>query len=73
MSARGLAGPAGLVVTGIVSVQLGAGLAIGLFHELPAAAVTGLRLWSAAIVLLIIGGARGEGGGRRPGGPPGLA
>jgi inner membrane transporter RhtA len=56
VSARGLAGPAGLVVTGIVSVQLGAGLAIGLFHELPAAAVTGLRLWSAAIVLLIVGG-----------------
>ena len=67
MSTRGLAGPAALVVTGIVSVQLGAGLAIGLFHELPPAAVTGLRLWSAAIVLLIIGGARGEGGGHRPG------
>jgi threonine/homoserine efflux transporter RhtA len=58
VSARGLAGPAALVVTGIVSVQLGAGLAIGLFHELPAAAVTGLRLCSAAIFLLIIG-ARG--------------
>ena len=37
-------------------VQLGAGLAIRLFHEVPPAAVTGLRLWSAAIVLLIIGG-----------------
>ena len=51
-----LAGPATLVATGIVSVQLGAGLAIRLFHEVPPAAVTGLRLWSAAIVLLIIGG-----------------
>ena len=51
-----LAGPAMLVATGIVSVQLGAGLAIRLFHEVPPAAVTGLRLWSAAIVLLIIGG-----------------
>ena len=54
--AHGVAGPAALVVTGIVSVQLGAGLAIRLFHEVPPAAVTGLRLWSAAIVLLIIGG-----------------
>ena len=54
--AQHLAGPATLVATGIVSVQLGAGVAIRLFHEVPPAAVTGLRLWSAAIVLLIIGG-----------------
>jgi inner membrane transporter RhtA len=47
--------PAPLVLTGIVSVQLGAGLATRLFSELPAAAVTGLRLWCAAAVLLIVG------------------
>ena len=59
MTARpGAATPAALVFTGIVSVQLGAGLATRLFHELPPAAVTGLRLWSAAIFLLIIGGRR---------------
>jgi len=51
----GHAGPAVLVLTGIVSVQLGAGLATRLFSDLPAAAVTGLRLWCAAIVLLIVG------------------
>ena len=55
------AAPAALVVTGIVSVQLGAGLATRLFHELPPAAVTGLRLWSAAVFLLIIGGRRARG------------
>jgi inner membrane transporter RhtA len=51
-----VAGPAALVLTGIVSVQVGAGLAARLFHELPPAAVTGLRLWSAAVFLLIVGG-----------------
>ncbi len=54
-SAVAAAGPAALVVTGIVSVQLGAGLATRLFTELPAAAVTGLRLWCAAAALLIVG------------------
>ena len=44
-----------------MSVQLGAGLATRLFHELPPAAVTGLRLWSAAVFLLIIGGRRARG------------
>jgi inner membrane transporter RhtA len=56
-----LAGPAALVLTGIVSVQLGAGLATRLFTEVPAAAVTGLRLWAAAVAMLIIG-ARGRNG-----------
>ena len=51
-----MTGPAALVLTGIVSVQLGAGLAIRLFHQLAPATVTGLRLWSAAIILLIVGG-----------------
>ena len=53
---QAVAGPAALVATGIVSVQVGAGLATRLFHQLPPAAVTGLRLWSAALVLLIVGG-----------------
>ena len=44
-----------LVGTGIVSVQLGAGVA-GLFTEIPAAAVTGLRLWTSALFMAVIGG-----------------
>ena len=59
--AHAVAGPAALVMTGIVSVQVGAGLAARLFHELPPAAVTGLRLWSAAIFLLVVGGRRAGG------------
>jgi inner membrane transporter RhtA len=57
----GLARPAALVLTGIVSVQLGAGLATRLFTELAPAAVTGLRLWSAAVAMLVIG-VRGRNG-----------
>jgi len=56
--ARFTAWPAALVLSSIVSVQLGAGLADKLFSELPPAAVTGLRLWSAAAVLAVLG-ARG--------------
>ena len=37
---QAVAGTTALVLTGIVSVQLGAGLATRLFHELPPAAVT---------------------------------
>ena len=44
-----------LVLTGIVSVQVGAGLAARLFAEIPAAAVTGLRLWTAAALLVAVG------------------
>jgi inner membrane transporter RhtA len=47
--------PPGLVLTGIVSVQVGAGLAARLFTEIPPAAVTGLRLWSAAALLVVAG------------------
>ena len=54
LSSRAVAGSAGLVLSGIVSTQLGAGLAARLFHQAPPAAVTGLRLWAAAIVLLIV-------------------
>jgi inner membrane transporter RhtA len=54
LSSRATAGSAALVLSGIVSTQLGAGLAARLFHQAPAAAVTGLRLWAAAIVLVIV-------------------
>jgi inner membrane transporter RhtA len=54
LSSRATAGSAALVLSGIISTQVGAGLATRLFHQVPAAAVTGLRLWAAAIVLLIV-------------------
>jgi inner membrane transporter RhtA len=50
-----LALPAALVLTGAVSVQAGAGIADKLFAQLPPAAVTTLRLWAAALILLAIG------------------
>jgi inner membrane transporter RhtA len=50
--------PAILVLTGVVSVQVGAGLAARLFSQVPPAAVTGLRLWTAALLLAVLG-ARG--------------
>ena len=49
--------PSALVLTGIVSVQVGAGVAARLFTQIPPAAVTGLRLWTAA-VLMVAAGAR---------------
>jgi inner membrane transporter RhtA len=45
-----------LVLTGAISVQAGAGLATRLFAEVPPAAVTTLRLWAAALILLGTGG-----------------
>ena len=50
--------PAVLVLAGVVSVQVGAGLAARLFSQVPPAAVTGLRLWTAALLLVVLG-ARG--------------
>ena len=47
--------PSALVVTGIFSVQFGAGLAARLFAQIPPAAVTGLRLWTAAAVMAVAG------------------
>jgi inner membrane transporter RhtA len=47
--------PAALVVTGIFSVQFGAGLAARLFTQIAPAAVTGLRLWMSAAVMAVIG------------------
>jgi inner membrane transporter RhtA len=45
-----------MVLSGIVSVQAGAGIAAKLFHEIPPAAVTGLRLWTSAIAMAVISG-----------------
>jgi inner membrane transporter RhtA len=48
--------PALLVLTGVVSVQLGAGIADKMFGTVPPAAVTLLRLWFAALVLGLVAG-----------------
>jgi inner membrane transporter RhtA len=48
--------PAALVLAGAVSVQSGAGIAARLFGQLPPASVTTLRLWSAALIMLIVAG-----------------
>lgn len=45
-----------LVLAGIVSVQLGAGLAGRLFAEVGPAGVTGLRLWWSALIVAVAGG-----------------
>jgi inner membrane transporter RhtA len=45
-----------MVLSGIVSVQAGAGIAAKLFHEIPPAAVTGLRLWTSAVAMAFIAG-----------------
>jgi len=48
--------PAAMIGTGIVSVQFGAGLADRLFAQIPPAAVTGLRLWTAALAMVALAG-----------------
>ena len=48
--------PATMILTGIVSVQFGAGLADRLFGQIPPAAVTGLRLWAAALAMVALSG-----------------
>ena len=53
-----LALPAAMVLSGIVSVQAGAGIASRLFHEIPPAAVTGLRLWTSAVAIAVVAGRR---------------
>jgi inner membrane transporter RhtA len=45
-----------MVLSGIVSVQAGAGIAGRLFGEIPPAAVTGLRLWTSAVAMGVIAG-----------------
>jgi inner membrane transporter RhtA len=44
-----------LLGTGVVSVQVGAGLAARMFGTVTAAGLTGLRLWAAAVVLAALG------------------
>jgi inner membrane transporter RhtA len=44
------------VLAGAISVQTGAGIADRLFGQLPPAAVTTLRLWTGALVLLLVAG-----------------
>lgn len=48
--------PAALVLAGAVSVQAGAGIANRMFGQVPPAAVTALRLWAAALILLLVAG-----------------
>jgi len=48
--------PAAMILTGIVSVQFGAGLADKLFTQVPPAAVTGLRLWASAVAMVALSG-----------------
>jgi inner membrane transporter RhtA len=45
-----------LVFGGIISVQVGAGLAARLFSQAGPAGVTGLRLWWAALIMAVVGG-----------------
>ena len=52
--------PWALVVTGIVSVQVGSGLAGRMFGEVSPATLTGLRLWAAAVAMVALSG-RGAG------------
>jgi inner membrane transporter RhtA len=47
--------PSALVLTGVFSVQFGAGLAAKLFTQIAPAAVTGLRLWTSAAVMAAVG------------------
>jgi inner membrane transporter RhtA len=48
--------PSALVLTGIVSVQVGAGLAGRMFDQVTPAVMTGLRLWSSAVLVAAFGG-----------------
>ncbi len=65
--------PSVLVVTGIFCVQFGAGLAARLFAQIPPAGVTGLRLWTSAVVMVLVGAPAAPQGRVRPGSPPRLA
>ncbi len=56
MAQSGMVLPAAMIITGIVSVQFGAGLADRLFGQIPPAAVTGLRLWAAALAMVALSG-----------------
>ena len=51
---RTLLGPVGLVLVGILSVQLGAAIAKGLFGEISPTAMVWLRLLTSALVLAAV-------------------
>ena len=48
--------PSVFVITGILSVQVGAGLAGRMFGQVTPAAMTGLRLWTSAAIMGALGG-----------------
>jgi inner membrane transporter RhtA len=48
--------PSALVLSSIVSVQVGAGLAGRMFGQVTPAVMTGLRLWSSALIVAAFGG-----------------
>jgi inner membrane transporter RhtA len=48
--------PSLIVATGIISVQVGAGLAGRMFSQVGPAGMTGLRLWFAALIMAVLGG-----------------
>ena len=48
--------PSALVISSIVSVQIGAGLAGRMFGQVTPAVMTGLRLWSSALLVAAFGG-----------------
>jgi inner membrane transporter RhtA len=48
--------PSVIVFAGIISVQLGAGLAARMFSAVGPAGVTGLRLWWSALIMAVLGG-----------------
>lgn len=62
---RALLGPVGLVLIGILSVQLGAAIAKGLFGEISPTAMVWLRLATSALVLAAVARPRFAGRSRR--------
>ncbi|MDT0186175.1 EamA family transporter [Microbacterium sp. ARD31] len=62
---RSLLGPVGLVLVGILSVQLGAAIAKGLFGEISPTAMVWLRLVTSALVLAAVARPRFAGRSRR--------
>ncbi|WP_374456408.1 DMT family transporter [Nocardioides sp.] len=62
---RSLLGPVGLVLVGILSVQLGAAIAKGLFGEISPTAMVWLRLVTSALVLAAVARPRFAGHSRR--------
>ncbi|MDR7255390.1 inner membrane transporter RhtA [Nocardioides sp. BE266] len=64
-ASRSLLGPVGLVLIGILSVQLGAAIAKGLFGEISPTAMVWLRLVTSALVLVAVARPRFAGHSRR--------